>query len=241
MGIFDKFILARAEKIKQKQKDSQREAAMRLTFELEERKIIVGQAKTQLNEFINTQAEIFSKTVTPKLVENDIAVLNRYELYDYRTNDWDGGPHTLLNILTPEERSRPVIVNITKVFLDKSLATERINQFIDDTETATLNSCLEEGLVVRIYKQYCYRKFSTATFGGRYGLYYRATFNYDGSVKPTWGLNTDSFISKRDPAFQETIDLWNMSSQIEKDSADLQIRRSNLAALTAALEKKYTN
>jgi hypothetical protein len=32
-----------------------------------------------------------------------------------------------------------------------------------------------------------------------------------------------------------------MSSQIEKDSADLQIRRSNLAALTAALEKKYTN
>lgn len=76
MGIFDKFILARAEKIKQKQKDSQREAAMRRTFELEERKIIVGQAKTQLNEFINTQAEIFSKTVTPKLVENDIAVLN---------------------------------------------------------------------------------------------------------------------------------------------------------------------
>lgn len=244
MGIFDKWILARAERIKSEKEALDRAAREREHREWNTRREISNTAKRKLYEFIKKKAQEFDETVPCDLKVGDTAIINYYSLRKTGNNGWDGGPGSLLNNIPREEKTKPVLVKITKIYVDQSLADDLIDKFIENQEIENLIVGLQRGSLEKDYTNWISKRRGDRhqqAIGDLFGLYRTAHFDYEGSFKPKWGLNTDSFISDRFPEFHETFEVWQREINLRIEQVELEKQIAELNAKRKQIQEKYHN
>lgn len=237
MGIFNKWILAKAEKIKAKNEAIARSEREKLHKEYVVRRDLINSVKSKLNSFIQDRAKEYDESFPCELQVGDRAIINYYSFRKSGNNGWDGGPGALLNNIPKEELTKPVIVKITKIYVDRSLADERIDKFINDSGEPALRNALEYQTLEKLYKNWC-SKYRSSIIGDIFGLYRTAHFEYDGSFKPNWGLNTDCFISDRYPEFQETFDIWQTELDLTAELAKINLAKAEVKSRIDLLQAK---
>lgn len=237
MGIFNKWILAKAERIKAKNEAIARSEREQLHKEYVIRRDLINSVKSKLTAFIQTKIKEYDETFPCELKVGDRAIINYYSFRRSGDNGWDGGPGALLNNIPKEELTKPIVVKITKIYVDASLADERIDSFINDSILWMLRSSLENQTLEKIYSTWC-SKYRASIIEDIFGLYRTAHFEYDGSFKPTWGLNTNSFISDRYPEFQETFDLWQTEIDLTAELAKINSAKAEVKSRIAILQAK---
>lgn len=241
MGIFDKWILAKAAKIKAEKDAAEKAKSDQAHREYAAKRELRNSAKTQLYALIKTKIKEYDESVPCELQVGDRAILNYYSLRRSGNNGWDGGPGSLLSNIPVEERKAPIVVKITKIYVDQSLADELVDKFIDNATDDELRKYLTNETLDRVYaaKMLRTRGTSRQAIGDTFGLYRTAHFEYEGSFKPRWGLNTDSFISDRYEEFQETFDIWSQEIELSQELNQAQEKINELLARKKIIMEKY--
>ena len=240
MGIFDKLILARAEKIKAKQEATAKAERDRQHREYTARRELRNAVKTKLYALLQRKSKEYEENVPCELEVGDRAIINYYSLRRTGNNGWDGGPGSLLNNIPVEEKTKPVIVKITKIYVDPSLADDILDRFMDQMDEDSLRINLEKDSIEKFYIAWLNRTRGTKSIiGNLFGHYRTAHFDYDGSFKPKWGLNVDSFISDRFQEFQETFDVWQQELELTLENRRIQEQIDELNAKKKIIMEKY--
>lgn len=235
MGIFDKWILAKAERIKAEKAAIEKAAAEQHHREYTIRRELINSAKSKLYALIKKKSEEFSNAFPCELQIGDRAVLNHYSLRRTGNNGWDGGPGSLLSNIPKSELTKPVIVKITSVRVDCSLADERLDKFIDQVSEDFLRKHMMNDSLEKQYEFWITNggRYKGAIIGDEFGFYWTAHFEYEGSFKPRWGLNSNSFISDKFPEFEKTVEIWQEEIDLNRE---LELTKAKLSELTAKKE-----
>lgn len=241
MGIFNNWILAKAEKITAKKKllDAQDAERRKLAWQ----KTVDTKQKifAQLNEYVQTQVEEFKKTPCD-LKEGDEAILNIYCLGKDGYNGWDGGPNSLSGHMPEADRKNPIIIKVTSVVVDTSFANELIERFYTNHDTQVLETALENNMIVHYYTNWINNKRqSYRPIGDITGLYWTVNFDTDSSFKPKWGLNSNSFLAKGTPEFDLTLQIWSEEIELAKEQRRIQEELDTLTKRKKEIQEKYRN
>jgi hypothetical protein len=237
MGILDKWVLKRAEKIQAADK-AKREEQQRLYSErMEHSRKIRNEANEILRKFIDEKAEEFEKT--PCHIEvGQTAILNIYSIGRNGNNGWDGGPRSLLNNLESKIKE-PVTVKITEIYVDKSLAEEIMDKYLENHSQERLEELLKREALVGDYRVWLGIRKRSQSLGNGYGLYRTALFDTDGEFKPKWGLNTDSFLPYGSKEYQETYDVWAREIDLYRNKEMIDLRIKELEQQKRDIDEKY--
>ena len=236
MGILDKWVLKRAKKIQAAEKAKQEEQQRIYSEDMELRGKIRTEARETLQNFISEKSQEFEKT--PCHIEvGQTAILNIYSIGRDGNNGWDGGPRSLLNNLKTKIKE-PVTVKITKIYVDRSLAEEIMDKYIDNQSYERLQQLL---LMKKLQDDYqtwigIRRK---GSLGDNYGLYRTAHFDTDDEFKPKWGLNTDSFLSYGSEEYRETYGVWAQEIDLRRNKELLDLRIKKLEQEKREIDEKY--
>jgi hypothetical protein len=213
MSLLDKWILSRAKKIEAKKKALYESETKKRKTISDSMKLV----KEILIRRINKEAKELADIETHINI-GDKAILNVYSLGGKNgSNGWDGGTSSLIKNIPKEELNEPVIVEISEIYIDTSLAEERVGRFVDNLDNDLLLLMMNDEKLV--FEEYTYWLINR-TGSGDYGLYKTAYFKYDGTFQPKWGLNIDSFLKEGTPEYKKTYSLWKrelvLNSKIEK-------------------------
>jgi hypothetical protein len=213
MSLLDKWILSRAKKIEAKKKALYESETQKRKTISDSMKLV----KEILIRRINKEAKELADIETHINI-GDKAILNVYSLGGKNgSNGWDGGTSSLIKNIPKEELNEPVIVEISEIYIDTSLAEERVGRFVDNLDNDLLLLMMNDEKLV--FEEYTYWLINR-TGSGDYGLYKTAYFKYDGTFQPKWGLNIDSFLKEGTPEYKKTYSLWKrelaLNSKIEK-------------------------
>lgn len=213
MGLLDKWILSRAKKIEAKEKALYESETKKRKTISDSMKLV----KEILIRRINKEAKELADTETHISI-GDKAILNVYSLGGKNgSNGWDGGTSSLIKNIPKEELNEPVIVEISEIYIDTSLAEERVGRFVDNLDNDLLLLIMNDEKLV--FEEYTYWLINR-TGSSDYGLYKTAYFKYEGTFQPKWGLNIDSFLKEGTPEYKKTYSLWKrelvLNSKIEK-------------------------
>lgn len=238
MKLFKSWILRKAEEIKAKEEEAAANQR-KLQEELwESDRLLVRSLKDTIYVELDKIAE--AKLSEPcHIAVGDRVIINYFSIGREGRNGWDGGPTTLLTNIPENERNTPVTAIITDLYVDKSYAHELIDKFFENHRA----EWLRKNVNVKVETAwYVYAKWlaarSSQLLGDRFGLYKTAHFDYEGSFKPKWGLNVDSFLKEGTPEFDKTYDLWSREIEIIKKRAEL---KKDLDALEAEMKKTMKN
>lgn len=235
----DNWILHRAEKLQKAvaEKEAAKKEAREKKYKEDQLKVLRYRIYEELDKF----AKI--KETEPCHIEvGDRVIINYFSIGREGRNGWDGGPGSLLNNIPEEERTAPVTVTITKIYVDKSLAHERVDKFFDNhnvdwllwNQKATLENIW--GMFLSWQKRMPLYKFAD-----NFGLYKTAHFDYEGSFKPKWGLNVDSFLKEGTPEFYKTFDLWSREIEINQKKKSLNRELADLEAEMRKIDEEHRN
>lgn len=213
MSLLDKWILSRAKKIEAKEKALYESETKKRKTISDSMKLV----KEILIRRINKEAKELADIETHINI-GDKAILNVYSLGGKNgSNGWDGGTSSLIKNIPKEELNEPVIVEISEIYIDTSLAEERVGRFADNLDNDLLLLMMNDEKLV--FEEYTYWLINR-TGSSDYGLYKTAYFKYDGTFQPKWGLNIDSFLKEGTPEYKKTYSLWKrelvLNSKIEK-------------------------
>ncbi len=213
MSLLDKWILSRAKKIEAKEKALYESETKKRKTISDSMKLV----KEILIRRINKEAKELADIETHINI-GDKAILNVYSLGGKNgSNGWDGGTSSLIKNIPKEELNEPVIVEISEIYIDTSLAEERVGRFVDNLDNDLLLLMMNDEKLV--FEEYTYWLINR-TGSSDYGLYKTAYFKYDGTFQPKWGLNIDSFLKEGTPEYKKTYSLWKrelvLNSKIEK-------------------------
>lgn len=218
-----KFILARATaiqnkealKLAEKTEKAKKESELRQEAYLADRKVLQNGIRV-LHEVIDARARTM-ENIPCHVKAGDTAILNIYSLGYSGSNSWDGGPQAFLSCITDkQEIDSPVIVQITEVYVDKSLAYDKIEHFIEREMNFNDLKTADDA-----YIRNCYQKYVGASNNTDYFLYKTAKFNNNTTFQPQWGLNVKSFIPKSSPDFKKTYDIWREEIELAWRNAEL--------------------
>jgi hypothetical protein len=213
MSLLDKWILSRAKKIEAKKKALYESETKKRKTISDSMKLV----KEILIRRINKEAKELADIETHINI-GDKAILNVYSLGGKNgSNGWDGGTSSLIKNIPKEELNEPVTVEISEIYVDTSLAEERVGRFVDNLDNDLLLLIMnDEKLVFEKYTSWLINR----TGSDDYGLYKTAYFKYDGTFQPKWGLNIDSFLKEGTTEYKKTYSLWKrelaLNSKIEK-------------------------
>jgi hypothetical protein len=118
---------------------------------------------------------------------------------------------------------------IDKIYVDTSLAYEKIDRFFNSYSWESLTT----ENVWTVYKNHL-RKDSGESIWDIYGIYKTAQFMYDGSFQPKWGLNVNSFLKEGTPEYDKTFELWSREIEINQKK---ELLRNELNILEAEMKK----
>lgn len=213
MSLLDKWILSRAKKIEAKEKALYESETKKRKTISDSMKLV----KEILIRRINKEAKELADIETHISI-GDKAILNVYSLGGKNgSNGWDGGTSSLIKNIPKDELNEPVIVEISEIYIDTSLAEERVGRFVDNLDNDLLLLIMNDEKLV--FEEYTYWLINR-TGSSDYGLYKTAYFKYDGTFQPKWGLNIDSFLKEGTPEYKKTYSLWKrelvLNSKIEK-------------------------
>ena len=237
MGIFDKWILKRAEKLQAAEKAKRDEESKKANDKWEAYRKLKKDAYEAIMELINEKAAEMEQT--PCHIEvGQTAILNIYSLGRNGNNGWDGGPRSLLNNL--KSIKEPVTVKITKIYVDTSLADEIMSKYLDNHSEERLRQLMERGAIKGDYQVWLgIRNRSNNKLGDEYGLYRTAHFDTDDEFKPKWGLNVDSFLPFGSVEYQETYNVWSQEIDLYKNREMLDLRIKELEQQKREIDEKY--
>jgi hypothetical protein len=213
MSLLDKWILSRAKKIEAKKKALYESETQKRKTISDSMKLV----KEILIRRINKEAKELADIETHINI-GDKAILNVYSLGGKKgSNGWDGGTSSLIKNIPKSELNEPVTVEISEIYVDTSLAEERVGRFVDNLDNDLLLLIMnDEKLVFEKYTSWLINR----TGSDDYGLYKTAYFKYDGTFQPKWGLNIDSFLKEGTTEYKKTYSLWKrelaLNSKIEK-------------------------
>jgi hypothetical protein len=237
MGILDKWVLKRAEKIQAADKAKREEQERLYTERMEHSRKIRKESKETLEKFIDEKAEEFEKT--PCHIEvGQTAILNIYSIGRNGNNGWDGGPRSLLNNLKSKIKE-PVTVKITEIYVDKSLAGEIMDKYLENNSQERLEQLLKREALVGDYQVWLGIRKRSQSLGNEYGLYRTALFDTDDEFKPKWGLNTDSFLPYGSKEYQETYNVWAQEIDLYRNKEIIDLRIKELEQQKREIDEKY--
>jgi hypothetical protein len=238
-NFLDKWALKRAEKIKQKEALEQKER------EEQSRKYSDHKAKieNEIRKNIHALMEEYEKG-EEHIKVGDRAILNYFSIKYPGRNSWDGGVGSLLNNIPAEERIAPVVVKITKMYVDSSFSNELIDRFFDNFSLDWLYYTYKVEDAWQCYLNW--RKHALKKNGEDIeslskviGLYKTAHFEYEGSFKPKWGLNINSFHREGTPEFEKTFELWSREIEINRKKQELNLELQKLEAEMKQIDEEY--
>lgn len=237
MGLLDKWALKRVEKIKQKEA---KELQARLKNETDY-KAHRDAIDAIIRNYIQELMEVHEKEPVHIKV-GDRAIMNYYSIKFPGRNGWDGGVSSLLNHIPQEERTAPVTVIITRIYVDTSYANELIDRFFQNHANEWLynNVKIERALdfYLRWLKQTRLNHYGSDSIKLA-GLYKTATFNYEGSFQPNWGLNVFSFHPEGTPEYTKTYELWTKEIEINLKRAELNAKLKQLNDEMKQIDEEY--
>jgi hypothetical protein len=246
MNIINKWILNRAEKIKKVQDEiKKQELSSKENYDLilkSHKKLL----KSSIEEMINDFAKEYESN--PEHIQvGDGAIMNNYSIGREGRNGWDGGVLLLLKHIPKEERTKPVTVKITKLYVDLSLSHEYVDGFFNEFN----ESFLYRNITVERVKQFFiqWRRNVTNDVPGKkvytdrelIGLYKTAHFDYDGSFKPKWGLSINSFLKEGTPEYDTTYEIWTREIDINIKREELNQKLKELDDEKKQIDEKYKN
>jgi hypothetical protein len=246
MNIINKWILNRAEKIKKVQDEiKKQEFKSKENYDL----ILKSHKKllqSSIEEMINDFAKEYESN--PEHIQvGDGAIMNYYSIGGEGRNGWDGGVRSLLEQIPQEERTKPVTVKITKLYVDFSLSEEYVYRFFNEFNELFLYRNITVETVKQLFIQWRRNITNDISSVKVYtdreliGLYKTAHFDYDGSFKPKWGLNIDSFIKEGTPEYDSTYELWTREIDINIKREELNQKLKELDDEKKQIDEKYRN
>jgi hypothetical protein len=234
MNIINKWILNRAEKIKKSQDEIEKqELKTKQDYNLV-LKSYKNLLKSSIKEMINDFAKEYESN--PEHIEvGDGAIMNYFSIGREGRNGWDGGVSSLLNHIPQQERTKPVTVKITKLYVDHSLSDEYIDRFFVNHSDEWLHKNITVESVKKFFIQW--RRTITNDVSSKkvytdrelIGLYKTAHFDYDGSFKPKWGLNINSFLKEGTPEYYKTYEMWarEIVINIQREEVNQKLKELN--------------
>jgi len=239
MGLFNNWIIRRAEKIKDQEKAKREEEFTKESEKLVFYRKTRNQSREILYKLIDEKAEELEKTQC-HISEGQTAILNVYEMSRSGNNGWDGGPRSLTSNLKTRPKT-PVTVKITKIYSDVSLAQEIADKYLDNRSSETLSVLIERGNLVKDYLNYLRIKrggSEGSRLGDEMGLYKTAHFETDDEFQPKWGLNVYSFLAYGTEEYKETYNIWARELEIESQIEELDRRKKEIENEKKELEEK---
>ena len=236
MKFLDKWALKRVEKINQREAEQ-----LRVRQELKEkyeshRKFFESKIRNRIQSIM----EVYEK-VPEHIKVGDRAIMNYYSIKYPGRNGWDGGVTSLLNHIPQEERTAPVTVIITKIYVDISRSNELIDKFFENHANQVLYENVKLERAWNFYLSWLKRKRNAEGLNTYklLGLYKTAEFNYDGSFKPKWGLNIYSFHPEGTPEYQKTYDLWVREIEINAKRSEVNAKLKELNDEMKQIDEEY--
>jgi hypothetical protein len=165
----------------------------------------------RLTDIVNSYAEDLEKSKC-HLKVGDEATLNIYDFDRPTRNGWDGGPNMLLGYITQKEELPDMpVFKIESIYVDKSLAFEKIENFLKNIDDYELNVyAMQNNHALEIaYSAYLGSREVSAVFG-KFGLYKTAKFSSTYKFQPSWGLNVNAFLVLGTPAAIRTQEIYRM-------------------------------
>jgi hypothetical protein len=207
MGLLTPLFKAAAEKRAAKRRQIYLEEQARY----DKRQEKVTSLTKRLTDIVNSYAEDLEKSKC-HLKVGDEATLNIYDFDRPTRNGWDGGPTMLLNyIAQKEEMPEMPVFKIESIYVDKSLAFEKIENFLKNIDDYELNVyAMQNNHALEIaYSAYLNSRDQSAVFS-KFGLYKTAMFSSPYKFQPSWGLNVYAFLVLGTPAAKSTQDIYRM-------------------------------
>ena len=238
MKILNNWILKKAKAIQAKEAAelAKSEAARKEKYE-SNRLLNQKRRDTIMFELQKQMEHLESKECHIKVGDN--AVINYYSIGRNGRNGWDGGPTSLLTHIPQEERTAPVTVKITKLYVDTSLAHGLIDKFFENHSDDWMNVHCPPEKAWYVYCQWLKTRRVHTDLGDRFGLYKTAHFDYAGSFKPKWGLNLDSFLREGTPEYTKTIELWTREIEINRKKEECREEMAQLEAEMKKIDEEY--
>ena len=168
----------------------------------------------RLKEIIDSYAEDLEKANCHIKVGDDVT-LNIYDFERPTRNGWDGGPNMLLGyIIQKEDLVEIPTFKIESIYVDKSLAHEKIDNFLSNLDDHQLNVyAMQNNHSLEIaYSNYLHGRDQSKCFG-RFGLYRTAMFSSPYKFQPSWGLNVNAWLVLGTPAALRTQEIYSMISK----------------------------
>jgi len=232
MGIFDRWILAKAEKIQASKKEELKIETVTRSVAIEREKKL----KSILIDFIEKQAEIKEAEGKIHLKSGDQTVLNYYGIPFDSTNGWDGGVSGLFRNFK-EKITKPVTAKIEKVHVNRSFSYELVDRFMDGIKIDWYYPD-RELVVIDSFVQWRKQAYSNPVID-IYGLYFEATFVLDDiDFKPVWGLNAYCFLPDTMEEYQITYDCWNEELRIQTEVDELGKKQNDLSERLRLIKSK---
>ena len=241
-------------KVKEKKQIKILEQQARNRQEYQKREELYKEVRGILRDRLRDEAKNYMKWHKPHIAIGDRVILNKYEL-DYKNrNEWDSGVGAILSSL--QNIGSPIYAKITDVYVTYSLANERIDRFIDNQSDADLRRMIDnhgqfDGLWSRFRDKMEERNKNeySGIFQKHTGLYIEAAFElefidpsivkYGDSFKPSWGLNTGSFLKDDSPSGIKTKELWMEEISINFALTEVNKRKAQLEDQLTKHSYKY--
>jgi hypothetical protein len=242
MNIINNWILKRADRIK-----AEKEAKVKAQREMELANYNRGQeirreAKKSLMASLQPHIDAMENQEC-HIKPGDETILNKYGMiHKHCFNGWDSGPTAFLNHCKEEDKTTPVICDILSIYVDTSLADERIDNWIANRSNQELESMLKTpGVIFAEYHKHATRLMPKGiAFGEKYGLYKTAMFKAQFSkFNPKWGLNVGSFLEINTPEAQETKQIWLEEISLDFARKQLKEQTDKIDARKREIDEKY--
>lgn len=170
----------------------------------------------------------------------DVAILNKYELGRNGNNNWDGGTQSLIQHIKDEDKTKPIKVTISNVYVSQSLAQDFVDRFLDNSAHDNLSMMPEKDIIIDQYSTWLNNRRENRTpIGDAWGLYHEASFVTNLSFQPNWGLNVDCFLSMESEEGAETYKMWKDELSIDNDIKNAKARLEELEKQRKMMHEKY--
>lgn len=207
MGILTPLFKAAAEK----RAAARRKIYLEESARYEKRSNNISSLSKRLKEIVDSYAEDLEKANCHIKVGDDVT-LNIYDFERPARNGWDGGPDMLLGyIKQKEDLIEMPTFKIESIYVDKSLAHEKIDNFLNNIDDYQLNVyAMQNNHALEItYSNYLGSREQSNIFG-KFSLYRTAKFSSPYKFQPSWGLNVNAFIVLGTPAALRTQEIYSM-------------------------------
>lgn len=168
--------------------------------------------KQILTLHIDRLATQYATNRPPRFRVGDRVVPDYYNINGMARNNWDAGV-TMFEDSAPDEDTSPDLLTITEVRLEKELALQIMQTFIDNyahiyEDTDSLHACRETVLVAR-YTDWIERMdghYNELTLKSPYGLYHSVIYENEVFNHILTGLHEDVFLKKGTDAYRFTVE-----------------------------------